>query len=592
VGRGAEEFWFGLSAGTRRRLLLALGVIAMLAVVWLVAIPALPCQAPGGDTCAPSDDAIVLVPDDALAYLHLNLDPDTDQFRAAERISARVPSLTGQGVDRLLLQLPGPRGSAPDFARDVQPWFGGEAALAVIPAARGGAQEVVLLEARDEAGAREFAAPVGSRRSQRTTYRDVEVQVDRRGLATALVGGFLAIGTQSGVRAVIDARIGAKGTGALADDRAASAARDALPDKRLADLYLSRAGVARLVASPAGPLATFASLINPGASQSAAAALVAGDDGLDLDIRSELDSPRAQTHPGFFEAFPSFTPTLGSKLPPDSLGYVGIADPGTTLGSLLQQARRSEPGLAAAIGRLAKQATKLGKANLQGDLVPLLGGEAAFALEPLSPGTGSAGPAGASPPASAAGASALGAPSRSAFVTFVGTVVDGSAAAQVLERLQGPIARALDRSKHAAGFAEHEVGDVTTHSLRLSTSVNLTYALVGSTLAIASRPIGVEQLAAGEGGLDGAGLFDQATAGLPERVSLLGYLNLEGLIALGEQAGLAEDPAYATFAADIRKLKALGLAVQSSPDELATDLRLVIGEGPGEGAATGEAPSE
>ena len=117
---------------------------------------------------------------------------------------------------------------------------------------------------------------------------------------------------------------------------------------------------------------------------------------------------------------------------------------------------------------------------------------------------------------------------------------------------------------------------MTAYTLRLSPAVKLTYAIVDSTLAIATRPTGVEQIAAGAGGLDGADLFDQATAGLPDEVSLLGYLNLEGLIALAERAGLAKIPAYAAFAVEIRRLQALGAAVRSSPDELATDLRLVV----------------
>ena len=44
--------------------------------------------------------------------------------------------------------------------------------------------------------------------------------------------------------------------------------------------------------------------------------------------------------------------------------------------------------------------------------------------------------------------------------------------------------------------------------------------------------------------------------------SLVGYLDLGALLALGEQQGLAEDPAYATFAAELRRLQALGLAVE------------------------------
>jgi hypothetical protein len=125
-------------------------------------------------------------------------------------------------------------------------------------------------------------------------------------------------------------------------------------------------------------------------------------------------------------------------------------------------------------------------------------------------------------------------------------------------------------------FSEHKVAGVATHSLRLSPTVDLTYAIVDSILVIATDPNGVRAVSTGKPGLDHADLFRQATAGLPGEASVIGYLNLAGLVALGEQAGLASDPAYATFAPEIQRLDALGLAVQSSSSELSTDARLII----------------
>ena len=113
--------------------------------------------------------------------------------------------------------------------------------------------------------------------------------------------------------------------------------------------------------------------------------------------------------------------------------------------------------------------------------------------------------------------------------------------------------------------------------MRLSPTVDLTYAIDGSTLVLATDPAAVEQLASGEGGLDEEELFERATDGLGGDLSLLGYLDLGGLIALGESAGLGEDPAYVTFASEIQELRALALAIQSSPDELSTDARLIVG---------------
>jgi hypothetical protein len=597
-----RDSWLGLSIYTRRRIGVAGGVVAAIVVLVVVAVPALPCEAPGGDTCPPADDAIKLVPADVLAYVHVNLDPGTEQFQRAADVASRLPTITSQLTSRLLASLPGPRGSPPDFGREIEPWFGGEAALAIIPAGAGAAEEVELLEVDEPGGARRYARSTAAGKTRATTYLDVPVRVDRRGLATAVVGGFLAIGGKSGVRDVIDSYSGVEGTGTLAEDAAAREAREALPALRFADAYLSEAGIAELVSRPRGPLGTLASVIDPEASTGVAAALVAGDQGLELALRSELDADLSAAHPGFFSAFPSFRPTLASSLPSESLGYLGVADPGETLKSLLAQARAEEPGLAATAGQLVGRVRRLGGVDLERDLLPSLGGEAAFALEPAPRGGKSGGKrrgakAGgariAPPPGSPAGptpptAAALRGP-RTPVVEFVGSGIDAARARRALARLQGPISKALNPSseRQAPVFVDREIEDVTAHSLRLSPTVDLTYAVDGSVLVVATDPAGVQRLVAGEGGLDDADLFDRATEGLPDEVSLLGYLNLGGLIALGERAGLAEDPAYATFAPEIHAAEALGLTIRSSPEELWTDVRLIVGKPAGGGGETG-----
>jgi len=552
-----------MSVGTRRRLVAAIGVLAALLVIAFVAVPALPCQAPGGDLCPPADDAIQLAPDDALGYLHLNVDPDTGQYQDVRDVADRIPTLSKQLTARLLSRVPAPSGAPPDFDRDIEPWFGGQAALAIVPAGGRAAEEVQLLEVEDDGAAEKFADSVATGTPETTDYRDVQVSVDRRGLATAIVGGFLAIGRESGVRDVIDAQSGASGTGSLADDPNARKARDALPDDRVADAYLSADGIAKLVGNPRGPLATLDAAVDPTASDGVAMAVVANDQGIELDIRSELDEARAKAQPGFFAAFPSFDATLTGSLPADSLAYVGIADPGHTLVSLIEQASADQPGLAAAVAGLVKRVKQLGKVDLETDLLPSLGGEAAFALQPAPPGSG-----GELAPAS-------GAP----YLEFLSSGIDAERAGRALASLQAPIAEALSPSSgQAPTFSQRKVGSVTAHSVRLSPTVNLTYALAGSVLLIATDPAAVEQLGGDEGGLADDDAFNEATSGLPHSLSLLAYFNLERLVSLGEQAGLAQDPAYAAFAPEIRKLRSLGLAVQQSPTELATDLRLIVSQ--------------
>jgi hypothetical protein len=123
-----RESWLGLSIYTRRRIGVVAGVVGAVVLIDLVAVPALPCEAPGGGTCPPADDAIKLVPADALAYVHVNLDPGTEQFQRADEVASRLPTIVSELTSRLEARLPGPRGSPPDFGRDIEPWFGGEAA--------------------------------------------------------------------------------------------------------------------------------------------------------------------------------------------------------------------------------------------------------------------------------------------------------------------------------------------------------------------------------------------------------------------------------------------------------------------------------
>jgi hypothetical protein len=552
AGRGLRRFWVSLSMRTRQRLAIAVAVLAVLLLVLLVAVPALPCGAPGGDVCPPADDAIALVPDDALAYVHANVDPGTEQYDNASDVASRIPTLTQQVTSRLLNRVPGPRGRPPNFARDIQPWFGGQAALALIPTSERAAEEVQLLQVSDADGAKTYADAIATGTPQTNDYRDVPVSVDHRGLATAEVGGFLAIGRESGVHEVIDAQSGATGTGALEDEPAADAALDALPDDRLADAYLSPDGIDRLVGNPRGPLATLDAVIDPGPSDGAAIGVVAGDSGIEIAIRSELDEARAKAQPGFFAAFPSFDPSLIASLPPDSLAYIGMADPGKTLVSLIEQASADQPGLAAAVAALVKRVKQLGKVDLETDLLPSLGTEAAFALQP---GAGKGVP----------------------YLEFLSSGVDASRAGDALASLQAPIVAALSPSTgQTPTFNERKVGDITAHSVQLSPTVDLTYAIAGSILLVATDQAAVKQLTGESGGLNDDDAFKEATSGLDSDVSLLGYLNLSGLLTLGEQAGLAADPAYTTFAPELHKLSSLGVAVRESPTALTTDLTLIV----------------
>lgn len=556
VGGGLRSFWLGLSGEARRRLAAALGAAVVLLLLLGIAVPSLPCEFPGGDSCPPPDDAEDFVPSDALAYAHVDLDPDSEQYEQAGDVAASLPTITGEIARRALALLTGPRGTVPDFARDLEPWLGDEAAIAALPGGGRAAQQIDLLEIGNPEGAARFAASLASGRPQPDVYREVEVSVDDRGLATAQLDGFLVIGTEAGVRTVIDTKAGAEGAESLVDDDAASEARDALPDHRFLDAYVSPDG-ARDLASPAGPLGSFSPLLSPDVTEGAAAALAADGGELELSVRSVLDPDRARSRPGFFAAFAPFDPSLASKLSPEALAYLGIGDPGTAVKALLEQANAAAPGIATGFEDLVDELRRSDEIDVEKDFLPALGEEAAFALEPRSNGVEA---------------------DPTPYLQFIADDVDSERAQKALASLQRPVAAATDPQTglQAPSFQATEVEGVEARSMQISSAIELTYAVFDGLATVATSVDGIARLAHGDGGLDESERYERATEGYDDEPSLLAYLDLGELIAVGEQLGLAEDPAYATFASEFRTLEALGLAVEGGEEMLATDARLIV----------------
>ena len=154
--------------------------------------------------------------------------------------------------------------------------------------------------------------------------------------------------------------------------------------------------------------------------------------------------------------------------------------------------------------------------------------------------------------------------------------VDEEQAAAALAALQRPLLRAVGTPAGTAApsFEQSEEDGVTISSLRISATVNLSYAVFDDKLVVSTDPAGVAQVRSGEGGLPGSSSFDAATDQLPDHVSALVFLNLDELLGLAEQAGLAEDPLYASLSDDISQIRSIGLAVNGGDDQLKSELFL------------------
>jgi hypothetical protein len=583
-----RELWFRFPLKVRQQVAAVAGVVALVAVVWFLAVPALPCQLPGGDRCPPEDDARALVPGDAVAYLHVNVDPDTEQYERAAAIARRLPKITDQAI----AQLVGLSGAGFDFTREVSPWLGGEAAFALV----GGKGQVVerslFLEVDDQAAAEQFAEGLTGQGGESEEYRGVPVRTAGR-VSTAIVGGFLVLAPRAAVERVIDTEVGPGRS--LEDSEPAVQVDEELPDDSLVTAYVSAAGADDLFGAGA-PLGSFEALVNSDATRGAGAALVADEDALELEVHSLVDAERLKASPGFFAAFPAFEPGLADEFSSGALLYLGIGDPQQSVKALLAQATAEAPQLVAGFEEFGERVAEEGDVNLEREVLGLLGGEAALGIEPLpegeedgqvgGPGGAEAGAPGnvppgveplpGTPPPSGAEIPFAGVP----YLGFVAEDVDEADARKALADLQVPIARALDPDVNlqAPVFDESEIEGVEARSLRISPTVDLTYGLFDGKLVVATDPAGVRQVKAGSTSLEDSDRFEAATEGFPDELSALVYLNLADLIGLAEGEGLAADPAYGLFAEEIRELEAVGLSVIREEGGIESTARLALEE--------------
>jgi len=556
----AEDAWFALPLALRQRLAAATALVALAALFAFVLIPAAPCGFPAGDRCPPEDDAIAIVPADAGAYLHLNLDPGTDQYEIARPLAERLPDLASLATS--LLPLAADRRI--NYERDVRPWSGGEVAVVVDT---DGAElgRMLMFEVDDGGAAIEFAERALGPELGTAEVDGITLITDDAGRAAAIRAGFLLIGSESLVRRSVEL----SSDDSLAADPVAQQALGKLPAERLAEAYLS----APLAAALAGgdELAPLDAFVNSGASQGAAAALVVEEDAVGVAIRSVLDPERSESDPGTFAGLARFEPTLTSRVAGDALVYLGVDEAAAGADALVGPAVATAPDAFGGLTRFSRRLERRDDVDLERDLLPLLPGEVALTVEPDEPAAVGAADDGAAP--------GVVGPTGAPYLALLAKGVDVPTVLGELAELQAPIAGAIDRkSGPEPAFKTREIGGVEAQSLSLSPVVDLTYAGSGDELIVATSPGAVERYLSEAEPLADTGAFEKVTRPFADEVSLLLYLGFRDLLALGERLFLAEDPTYARYAVDLRTLDAAALAVTSTPSELNTDARVTVGE--------------
>jgi hypothetical protein len=547
AGAATGSLWSRRSRRTKIRIGAVAGIVVLYLIIKFLPVPGVPCQVSAAKECAPSNDTIAYVPRNAALYAHMTINSDSHQWELARGLRDELPNFTA------LLQsdtsaLAGPAGRPLNLSQEVLPWVKDDLALLGVPGPKKTTPEAYIAGVGDTTKANQFAASLSpGGKAKQAKVGAASLTVYSNGVATAHSGDQLLFGNLAAVRAALAAKAGQL---PQLEGSAQDKAREGLPDVRLAEIYLSRLGVQRFLAGAGTGATQLDTFVDYGATSAMAAGARARDDGVEVNLVSELDPKLEQQSPTVFASLPRFEPGLADEAGPRALGYVGVGELGPAINKALATAGAGAQGLAGSLRGLAQSLQKQAGVDPLKDLLPALGGQAALVAEPTS----------ATP-----------------YASLIVDGVDEKKAGDALASLQRPLLRSLSAGgQQVPTFQTREVDGVTVHSIQVSPSVDLSYAIFDGKLVVSTQPQGISQVRSTGDNLAGTSAFDDATEPLPDRVSALVFLNLDEVLGLAQRAGLADNPLYASLSEDISRVGSLGLAVRGSEDELQSELFLAI----------------
>ena len=471
---------------TRAPLAVLLGAVVLLVAILAVAVRAtLADPGPGGG-------AAQLVPASALAFARLSTDPGDRGARRLVRLAPKLPGYLRLRDAALAAISPTP--GAFDLRRDVRPWLGDEAGVALVDLGGGRFGSLVIAQVRNRPRAEALLRRIAGARPG-TRYGKTVVR--RFGSnAAAFVRGFLVAGPELAVQRSIDVASG--DAPSLARSRAFRRALEG--SRRPAELYVAPRGL-----RARGGLAT---LLDFPRLRALGAAVGADARGLHVRARA-VGSAGAQ-----------FRPSLVARVPASAVALVAAPD----LGVAVAAAQRA--GAGATLDAVRKTLRDGAALDLDRDVLGKLhGGFAAW----VAPG---------------AAAPAIGLAAHTS---------DPGGLRVVLARMQDPVARLLAADADAPPvFATRKIAGADAYTLSVTEGFAPTYAVAGDTAVLATTPSAVEAfLDRAKPRLLTSPGFRTAIPQMPPRMQSLGFFDVRQLLALGEQTGLtAEDlrPVHAASA--------------------------------------------
>jgi len=464
----------------------------------------------------PGGEAAGLVPASALAFVRLSTDPEDAAARRLLRLAPRIPGYSSLRDAALTAVSPAP--GAFDPRRDVRPWLGDEAAVALVDVGGGRFASVVLaavrLRPRAEALLQRVAGAGPGVRYRGTLLR-------RFGPSAAVfLKGFLIAGPEAAVRAAVDVAQGE--APALAD---APSFEAALGDaRRPVQGYLSPRGLRGYVRAQGGVAGTIAALIDRPELKGVGASLRADGRGLRVHARL-LGAAGAAVRPRLLDDVPA--------------GAVALLA-GPSLAAAVQAAQRA--GAAGALETVRTTLEQASSLDLERDLLARLQGEFTAWLEP--------GPA-------------------APVVTLAARTSDPAGLRELLARLQDPLARALAGDQGGTpAFQAVTIAGADAFTLDIADGFAPTYAVTGDTLVLSTSAAGLERLRARAPRLRAARGFRAAVPRIPPGIESLGFVDVRQLLVLGEQTGLTADV--------LRPVRAAAAVIEREKDDTTAELSFEI----------------
>src|SRR5262249_36183790 len=151
------------------------------------------------------------------------------QVAALDRRLPGFYSLSNSVMARLTAILGG--GAALDYARDIRPWIGKEAALALLDTTSSNAGSLIVLDVRDRSRAQALLRRPGA--TAAGSYRGIAIHSYPTGTELAFVKHYLVLGQDASVRSAIDVATGSAPS--LAGNSAYDTAAAGEPTDRVLD---------------------------------------------------------------------------------------------------------------------------------------------------------------------------------------------------------------------------------------------------------------------------------------------------------------------------------------------------------------------